>query len=194
MRHPEVMIEAMVDIKRAHPDALLVLVGDSQNPGERAWLESEIDRHGVRQHALITGWMAPQQAWRYLRAATIGLSPFPRSRTLEVASPTKVCEYLAYGIPVVANDQPDQAALLEQTGGGLCVPLTAQGFAQGVCALLADPQRARAMARQGRARIGQLRSYDVLAQQLAAQYRRLLGRGADGGLRAARGVAEGAAP
>jgi hypothetical protein len=50
------------------------------------------------------------------------------------------------------------------------------------------------MARQGRARIGQLRSYDVLAQQLAAQYRRLLGRGADGGLRAARGVAEGAAP
>jgi glycosyltransferase involved in cell wall biosynthesis len=194
MRHPEVMIEAMVDIKRDHPDALLVLVGDSQNPGERAWLESEIDRLGVRQHALITGWMAPQQAWRYLRAATIGLSPFPRSRTLEVASPTKVCEYLAYGIPVVANDQPDQAALLEQTGGGLCVPLTAQGFAQGVCALLADPQRARAMARQGRARIGQLRSYDVLAQQLAAQYRRLLGRGADGGLRAARGVAEGAAP
>ncbi|MRV74182.1 glycosyltransferase [Duganella sp. FT92W] len=197
MRHPEVMIEAMVDIKRAHPDALLVLVGDSQNPGERAWLESEIDRLGVREHALITGWMAPQQAWRYLRAATIGLSPFPRSRTLEVASPTKVCEYLAYGVPVVANDQPDQAALLEQTGGGLCVPLTAQGFAQGVCALLADPQRAQAMAQQGRDRIGRLRSYDVLAEQLAAQYRRLLGRGADGAQTrgsTARGTAESAAP
>jgi hypothetical protein len=123
--------------------------------------------------------MPPAQAWRYLRAATIGLSPFPRSRTLEVASPTKVCEYMAYGVPVVANDQPDQAALLAQTGGGLCVPLTAQGFAQGVLTLLADPARARAMAEQGRARIAGLRSYDVLATQLAAQYRKLLGRNAD---------------
>jgi len=180
MRHPEVMIAAMVDIAKQHPDALLVLVGDTQNPGERAWLENEIARHGMGGHVVITGWMPPAQAWRYLRAATVGLSPFPRSRTLEVASPTKVCEYLAYGVPVVANDQPDQAALLAQTGGGLCVPLTAQGFAQGVLALLADPAKARAMAEQGRARIGGLRSYDVLAMQLAAQYRKLLGRGVDG--------------
>ncbi|WP_177307086.1 glycosyltransferase family 4 protein [Pseudoduganella namucuonensis] len=182
LRHPEVMIEAMVEIARREPLALLVMVGDSQHPGERAWLEGEIERLGLRGHALITGWMAPAEAWRYLRAAHIGLSPFPRSRILEVASPTKVCEYLAYGVPVVANDQPDQAALIEQTGGGLCVPLTPAGFASGVLELLADPARAGEMARLGRARIGQLRSYDVLAARLAEQYRRLLAPG--GGLAA----------
>lgn len=177
LRHPEVMIEAMVDVARRHPDALLVMVGDSQHPGERAWLEQEIVRHGLQGHALITGWMPAVQAWRYLRAAEIGLSPFPRSRILEVASPTKVCEYLAYGIPVVANDQPDQAALIAQTGGGLCVPLTPAGFAAGMLELLDDPARARAMAQAGRAAIAGLRSYDVLAAALAAQYRRLLGAG-----------------
>lgn len=173
-RHPEVMIEAMVTVAARKPQALLVLVGDSQSPGERAWLEQEIVRHGVREHALITGWMAPADAWRYLRAAAIGLSPFPRTRVLEVASPTKVCEYMAYGLPVVANDQPDQAALLAQTGGGLCVPLTAAGFAAGILALLDDPDQAAAMAVRGRQAIAGLRSYEVLASALAAQYRRLL--------------------
>jgi len=78
-------------------------------------------------------------------------------------------------VPVVANDQPDQAALLAQTGGGLCVPLTAAGFADGILALLDDPAQAAAMAARGREAIGGLRSYEVLASQLAAQYQRLLG-------------------
>lgn len=174
IRHPEMMVEAMVAVAQREPLALLVLVGDSPAPGERAWLEQQIARLGMQQHVLITGWLAPAAAWAYLRAARVGLSPFPRTRVLEVASPTKVCEYLAYGVPVVANDQPDQAALLAQTQGGLCVPLTAAGFAAGILELLADPQRAAAMASAGRAAIGRVRSYEVLARQLAEQYRRLL--------------------
>ena len=174
IRHPEVMVHAMADVVRTAPDALLLLVGDSPMAGERAWLEQEIARLGLQQHVIVTGWLAPADAWRYLRAASIGLSPFPRTPILEVASPTKVCEYLAYGVPVVANDQPDQAALIAATGGGLCVPLTAAGFADGMLALLGDPQRAQAMAASGRAAIGRLRSYDVLAASLADTYRRLL--------------------
>ncbi|MES2260813.1 MAG: glycosyltransferase family 4 protein [Pseudomonadota bacterium] len=174
MRHPEVMIEAMATVVREEPQALLVLVGDAAQPGERAWLDAEIARRGLRGSVLVTGWLAPEQGWRYLRAARIGLSPFPRTRILEMASPTKVCEYLAYGIPVVANDQPDQAALLALTGGGLCVPLSADGFAAGILALLADPARAQQMSQAGRAAIGATRSYSVLARQLARQYRRLL--------------------
>lgn len=177
MRHPEVMVKAVAQVALSEPAVLLVLVGDSHQPGEREWLERQIDLCGMRDHVLVTGWLPPDQAWRYLRAAQIGLSPFPRSRILELASPTKVCEYLAYGIPVVANDQPDQAALLESTGGGLSVPLTAAGFASGILALLADPARARAMAVAGRAAVGATRSYAVLARQLAQKYERLLPQG-----------------
>jgi glycosyltransferase involved in cell wall biosynthesis len=175
MRHPEVMVEAMAEVRRSEPQALLVLVGDSQTPGDRAWLEQQVRRCGVQDHVLITGWMAPADAWRYLRAATVGLSPIPCSRVLSLGTPTKVCEYLAYGLPVVANgDHPDQAALLEQTQGGLCVAPTAAGFAAGILELLADPQRASAMAAAGREAIRAARSYDVLAEALARQYGRLL--------------------
>lgn len=179
MRHPEVMVKAIAEVAQREPAVLLVLVGDARQPFERAWLERQIDLHGARGHVLVTGWLPPAQAWRYLRAAQIGLSPFPRSRILELASPTKVCEYLAYGIPVVANDQPDQAALLEQTGGGLSVPLTASGFAAGILTLLDDPARAQAMAVSGRATIGAARGYAVLAQKLASCYHGLLPQGGE---------------
>lgn len=176
IRHPEIMLEAMASVIQRFPDALLVLVGDSQMKGEREWLEAEIVRLKLSGHAFITGWLQPEQAWRYVRSASMGLSPFPRTRVLEVASPTKVCEYLGYGIPVVANDQPDQAYLLGETGGGLCVPLSAEGFALGIEALLAEPERGRQMAADGRAAIGRLRAYDTIGEQLAARYRALLPR------------------
>lgn len=179
IRHPEVMLEAMARVIVTAPDALLVLVGDSQTPGERQWLEGEISRLNLGAHAFITGWLPPAQAWGYVRAATMGLSPIPRTRVFEVGSPTKVCEYLGHATPVIANDQPDQAYLLRETGGGLCVPLTAEGFAQGILELLADPERARRMAAAGHATIGRLRSYDVIGTQLAARYRTLLAPGSD---------------
>jgi len=176
IRQPEIMLQAMVEVVQQVPDALLVLVGDSQTPGERTWLECEIGRLGLAGHAFITGWLGPEEARRYLRAASIGLSPIPRIRIFEVGSPTKVCEYLAYGLPVVANDQPDQAYLLRETGGGVCVTMSAEGFANGILELLADPVRAQQMAEAGRAAIARLRSYDVLGAQLAASYKQILKR------------------
>lgn len=173
IRRPEIMVDAMHQVVARYPDSLLVLVGDSQTAGDRDWLEAHIARSGLSEHVLITGWLPSEKAWRYLRAAEMGLSPFPRTRVLEVASPTKVCEYLAYGIPVVANDQPDQAWLLELTGGGLCVDLSAGGFADGILELLRDPLRAAQMAARGRARVAELRAYPVIADHVASVYHEL---------------------
>lgn len=176
IRHPEIMVHSMRRVIERFPDAVLCLVGDSQTAGDRAWLESVIDECDLRGNVFITGWVRPEEARRYLRAAKIGVSPFPRTPILEVASPTKVCEYLGYGLPVIANDQPDQAWLIEKTGGGVCVPLSAEGFADGICQLLADPEKATEMARRGRARVAELRGYPVIARKLAQTYGRLLCR------------------
>lgn len=174
IRHPEIMLEAMCRVRVEAPDALLLLVGDSQIPGEREWLVGEIERLGLGEQVLVTGWLPFSDARRYLRSACIGLSPVPRSRILDVGSPTKVCEYLAYGIPVVANDQPDQAQLLAETGGGVSVDFSASGFAQAILSLLADPDRAVAMAQAGRAAVRGRRDYAVLGRHLAEVYRHLL--------------------
>lgn len=176
MRRPDLLIGAIKRVSVAFPDVLLVLVGDSQNAGDREWLEGEVERHRAKNCVKITGWLDHAVAVRYLRRAEVGVSPFPRTPVLEVASPTKVCEYLAYGLPCVANDQPDQAALLRDTGGGICAPLTEEAFATAITQLLADPVCASRMGQEGRQRIARLRDYRVIAESLAATYARVLGQ------------------
>jgi glycosyltransferase involved in cell wall biosynthesis len=172
-RNSEVMFQAMNLVRREIPEALLLVVGDAETPSEKAWFEQLIGNEGLQDHVWITGWLPRGQAWGYMRHAEIGVSAFARTPVFEVASPTKIGEYLACGIPVVANDQPDQAYLLRETGGGLCVPLTAEGFAEGILKLLRDPEWARRMGRSGQNAILRLRGYEVIARELARRYRHL---------------------
>ncbi|QXP93973.1 glycosyltransferase family 4 protein [Methylococcus capsulatus] len=174
-RRSEVMIEAMAAVRKEFPQAFLVFVGDAEDPGERLWFDALVRELGLQDHVLFTGWLPAEQARRYLRTAEIGLSPCARTPSLEVASPTKVIEYMAWGVPVVANDLPDQAYLIGETGGGLCVPLTPEGFAAGILQLLRDPAAARRMGEAGRRAIPGLRSYEVIARSLAEKYRQLAG-------------------
>jgi glycosyltransferase involved in cell wall biosynthesis len=169
------MIEAMAAVRDEYPTALLVCVGDAEEVIERRWFDGLVGQLGLQDHVLFTGWLPGEEARRYLRNAEIGLSPYACTPSLEVASPTKVIEYMAWGVPVVANDLPDQAYLIRETGGGLRVPLTPEGFAAGILQLLRDPAAARRMGEAGRRAIPGLRSYDVIARNLAEKYRQLAG-------------------
>jgi len=120
-----------------------------------------------------------EQAWRYVRAAQIGLAPIPRGPLLDCGSPTKVIEYLALGVPLVANDNPDQERIVREGGGGLCVPLTAEDFAQAVSRLLVDEPLRRAMASSGQAYVRAARGYETLAKLVADKYADLLLPGAN---------------
>lgn len=170
-RNSEVMLQAMKRVRREVPEVLLLVVGDAETPSEKAWFERLIESEGLQDHVVITGWLPREQAWGYLRYGEIGVSALERTPVFEVASPTKIGEYLACGIPVVANDQPDQAYLLRETGGGLCVPLTPEGFAEGILKLLRDPEWARQMGKSGQSAILRLRGYEVIARELARRYR-----------------------
>jgi glycosyltransferase involved in cell wall biosynthesis len=170
-RQPELLIDAFAIVHRADPEIRLVLAGDSQDPADRSWLEGLIRAQGLESHVVITGWLPPQQARAYVRGGLVAWATCPRGVVYDMASPTKVAEYLALGVPVIANDQPDQVFVLQQTRGGLCVPFTAEAFADATLQLLDDPDRARAMGQEGQRRIGALRGYDVIAAELAACYR-----------------------
>lgn len=174
-RRIETLFEMLALVRKSEPTALLVLVGDTHEDAHREWLKSQSLRAGVAEHVIWTGWLPMLEGWRYVRSAEIGLSPFPRGVLLDVASPTKVPEYLALGVPVVCNDNPDQQALIEAAGAGRCVPYTAEAFAGAVVELLALPKQARAaMGVRGRELVEGLRSYKRIAYDLADQYSALL--------------------
>ena len=56
-----------------------------------------------------------------------------------------------------------------------CIEWDVQAFADEVCFLLDEPDRAREMASRGPAWVRQNRTYEVIAESVNEQYRKLLG-------------------
>jgi len=152
------------------PDILLVLVGDTSEAAHKDWLKQEASRLGVADDVLWTGWLPAAEAWSYMRVAEIGLSPIPRGYFLDMGSPTKAMEYMALGLPIVANDNPDQAQVLEESGAGICTPLDGEAFAQAVVGLLNSPETMRQMGIKGREYAVSKRDYDSIARKVAADF------------------------
>lgn len=174
-RRIEVLFEMLALLKMKVPNVLLVLVGDTEDEVHRNWLRQQAIAAGVAEDVLWTGWLPMKNGWRYITAAEVGLSPFPRGFLLDSASPTKVPEYLALGIPVVCNGNPDQASVIRSSGAGYCVPYTAEAFADAVRSILdADDVDCRAMRDGGREFVTQYRDYRMLGAKLALHYESLL--------------------
>ena len=170
-RRIDVMLEMLAEIKQTLPDVLLLLVGDTSDRSHREVLNRQVDELDLSANVVITGWLPTAEAWQRIRCAHVALSPFPRGELLDSASPTKVPEYLALGLPVVCNDNPDQQAIIEASGAGSCVPYTPRAFADAVLHWLSMAPNERARHREaGREHVRRFRDYPQLAQALAAEY------------------------
>ena len=90
-------------------------------------------------------------------------------------SPTKLVEYLALGLPVVANDHPEQRLILRPSRAGVCVPWGAQYFARGVLVDETQSGRACGDGARGRAWVEANRTYARIAADVERTYFAVLG-------------------
>jgi glycosyltransferase involved in cell wall biosynthesis len=167
-RQLDVLIDAFALLSERNPGAGLLLVGSAPLASDVQWLKDHAMQRGVLGRTVFTGAMPMALAWERLGGASVCVAAVPPGALHDVSSPTKVVEYLALGLPVVANDIPDQRALLEACGGGICVPFTAPALAQAIGSLLGNLESARERALRARTQVLALRSYDVLGLQVAA--------------------------
>jgi glycosyltransferase involved in cell wall biosynthesis len=173
-RKSDFLLDVAEELRKTCPGILLVIAGDAPSDDEMAWMRREIAARGLQQHVLLTGWLPQRAALGYAVRAEVGLSPIPRGALFDVSSPTKLVEYLALGIPSVANDIPDQRLVIEQSGAGLCVPMEARPFAAAVLQLLNDTEQARQFAQRGPVYVKTHRTYDILGRNVAMTYKKIL--------------------
>lgn len=173
-RHSDFLLDVVARVKEVEPTVLLVIAGDAPSADEMAWMRRQIAERGLEKHVLLTGWLPQRAALGYAVRAEVGLSPIPRGVLFDVSSPTKLVEYLALGIPSVANDIPDQALVVRESAAGLDAPMEAAPFAAAVLRLLADPALCQAFAERGPAWVRTHRSYATLAENVAETYRKIL--------------------
>lgn len=174
-RRIEILFQVLAQLKQQVPQAILVLAGDTEDAVHRDWLKEQAQKAGVAGDVLWTGWRPMQEAWRYVRNAEVALSPFPRGFLLDSASPTKVLEYLALGVPVVCNDNPDQAKVIRESGAGMCVPYSVEAFVGSLLTLLRQSEATKVQSRaSGADYVKTHRSYEQISLNVAKAYRNVV--------------------
>lgn len=89
--------------------------------------------------------VAPQAIGSYLGSSAIGLSIRLDTPNMRQGIPTKLFEYMAYGIPIIATDVGYQADIVTESKSGVVVPAdSAEALADAILRLWQDPElRAR---------------------------------------------------
>jgi glycosyltransferase involved in cell wall biosynthesis len=174
LRQTEMLVRVLEKVRLRFPGARLVYVGEGQLPSDRQAVEDEARRLGLADAVSVTGFLPMEQAWAHVREADICFSPFYPIPVLLSTSPTKLIEYMAMAKCIVANEHPEQCQVMEESGVGQCIPWDEQAFADEVCRLLANPEAARDMASRGPEWVRAHRTYDVIADEVAAQYSKIL--------------------
>lgn len=164
-RQLDFLLEALKLVLRSHPEVHLLMVGAGKEPQDLEWLKSRASELGIEQNMTFTGWIPREAVPAYIRASDIGVSPIVPNRVYENSSPIKILEYFALEIPVVATDIPEQRAIIEQSGGGVCTPWDVRKFAEAVNGLLSlTAMERRNMGKVGQRWVKEHRDFSVLSQ------------------------------
>lgn len=151
---------------RGRRDCRFVLLGDGECLDD---LRAQVTRLRLDEWVEFPGWVCEQRLFAHLAAGDLGLDTTLQGEV----SPVKAMEYMAFGVPVVAFDLPETAATVR--GAGVLVPPgDLDRFVDAVLALLDDPPRRAALAREGRRLIAE----DLCWERQAETYLALIDRAA----------------
>jgi glycosyltransferase involved in cell wall biosynthesis len=117
------------------------------------------------------GFVPNDRVGEVLAGAAVGLSLLTDDPNYRGSMPSKVVEYLAHGVPVVATPLPTVTALLEEEGGGLVVPFDdLEATLAAVRRILEEPGLRDTLASQGVAAAAR-RTWEVEGARLVAMLR-----------------------
>src|SRR5690625_2839175 len=105
------------DVARAVPEVDVEVIGPAEEEVAQA-LRSAHESGIVHW----TGFLPNDAALRRLPGALAGISLLHDEPNYHHSPPTKIMEYMAYGLPVITTPNPASRVLVEQSGGGAVVP------------------------------------------------------------------------
>lgn len=168
------MLGALAHVRREGHDAVLLCIGPmAQHEQDR--LDEVLDGLGLPRDVVVkTGRLPLQEALSYVKASHVCVSPIELIPQQEVATPTKLVEYLAMGRPVVASLLYDHCEVVGGSGAGLIAELTPEAFGEALSRILADRAWAEEMGARGPDWVKANRDYVRLADRVEKLFGSLL--------------------
>ena len=149
----ELLLDAFVHVARQEPRARLVLVGG--HPEQVEDVKELTCRKGIGDRVVFTGQRPPSEMPLYLAAGDILVSPRSRGKN----TPLKIYSYLRAGKPIVATRLLTHTQVLDDDIAML-TETEPEAFAEGIVALLRDPETAARLGDNARRRAEEKYSYE----------------------------------
>lgn len=166
-----VLLDAWPAVLRAHPDALLAIVGYGDL---REQLERQAGGLGVADRVRFTGQLERERAAAYLAAGDLFALPIVREGVDGL--PNALLEAMGAGRPVVASRVAGVPDVIDDGVHGLIVPeRDPDALADALVRLLDDPALAARLGAAARARVEQELTWERTAERFEALFRRAVG-------------------
>lgn len=165
-----VLVLAMAELVKTHPDAHLALVGDGEM---RPDLEHAIREHGLERNITLTGWLDEEGVRTQLTEAQALVMP-----SFAEGLPMVVMEAMAAARPVIATYIAGTPELVQPGRTGWLVPAGDVAALAEAMAQAADTDGAtlQKMGETGRARVLKRHDAATEAGKLAAHFAEAIGR------------------
>ena len=174
-RGTRLMVEAFQQVYREMPEARLLLVGHFMPPNLQQEVQEDVDQRGLTQAVNIIGRVPFDQIGEYLQQAAVGWVPWQPYAKNDKNVPTKLFEYMAYGVPIVSSDLNSTRSYVHDGENGYRVmPNDPNAHAQAILKLLRNPIKAHEMGRYGQELARTQYNWEEMEKELVKFYRDLL--------------------
>ena len=110
-------------IKAIIPDFRMLLIGPFSDPFVEKQTLAQIHRDGLEKTIIYDGVLPSESIGQRLQQVKLGLIPFEKNPKFEkMFIPTKLLEYMASGMPIIASDFPSNRWFIETYSLGKLVP------------------------------------------------------------------------
>jgi glycosyltransferase involved in cell wall biosynthesis len=169
IKNTPLLVDAMALLRQRVPTAHLVIAGDGP---ERASLERQVERAGLREAVTFLGYMALNELPAIYRSADVFALPSQFDN-----SPNVVLEAMAAGLPVVATDVGGVRGFVEErVGGDLVAAGSARALADGLADWIESAERRHGARAHNRRVVLERYSWRASARRLLDVYERVIER------------------
>jgi len=168
----DILIRALVRIRKSIPDVKLRIVGGGETEPELRRLAADLKCSDAVE---FTGIVPTRKIRDHLNQADVGVVPLTRSPFSELCQPNKLFEYVALKVPVVAA----RVRAIEESFDEQCLrffePGDEEDLTRAILELYQNPDQRRLMAERAYKRY-QLLRWNVTKREYLRTMERLLGR------------------
>lgn len=174
-RGSALLVAAFAEVAAALPAARLLLVGHFAPPPLEVEVRADAAKRGLGEALTLTGRVPFAHIGDYLRRAAVGWVTWQPVAKNCKNIPTKLFEYMAFGLPVVSSDLPStRPFVLPEENGLLVAADDPPAHAAALLRLLRDPATAVRLGAAGRQRVAAEWNWAAMEPRLLAFYKSVL--------------------